>query len=165
MILKFAKIKEFLSGNKNIKAVYIIVIIGVMLLMAPSFFEKEEKIEAYATESKQISEREIEKILSKISGVGKCHVLITYKSSGEYVTAKDIAKKTDEKGADTDEKNVIIGSGSGEKPFIVRQNSPEVLGAVIVCSGGGGAKIKNAVTEAVCALCGINANRVKVFEK
>lgn len=165
MILKLTEIKEFLGKKKNIKAVYIIVIIGVMLLCFPSFFEKEEKTESIISQSENISAKEIEKILSQISGVGKCHVLITYKSSGEYVTAKDVTRKNDEKSVDTDEKNVIIGSGSGEKPFIVRQNSPEVLGVLVVCDGGENAKIKSAVTESVCALCGISANRVKVFEK
>ncbi len=158
MILKSEKIKSFLSEKKHIKAVYIIVIIGVALLCVPSFFEKEETATPYVCEFSNTSAEDIEKILSRISGVGKCSVLITYKSSGEQVTAKDISNGNDEK-------NVIIGSGSGERPFIIKEEMPEVLGVLVVCDGGGNTKIKNQVTEAVSVLCGVSLNRVKVFER
>lgn len=159
--LNLEKIKNFLKGKKHIRAAYIIVIIGVVLLVMPSFSGKEEVKGEAEAEAVLISAKEVEEMLSAIKGVGKCRVLITYKSGGEYETAKDISKSE----SGTDEKNIVIGSGSGEHPFVVKKHSPEVLGAVVVCEGGGSLKVKSAVVEAVSVLCGVAANRVKVFEK
>lgn len=163
MILKSDKIKAFLTEKKNITIIYIIVIIGVIALCLPSFRDKEEVAEEKIT-AEQTEER-VEKILAEISGVGKCSVMITYKSSGEYITAKDVTESGDESRSNKDEKNVIVGSGSGERPFVIKEKMPEVLGVVVVCKGGENAKVKKDVSDAVCALCGITANKVKVFEK
>ena len=37
-----------------------------------------------------------------------------------------------------------------------------VQGVVIVCEGGGSARVREDVTEAVSVLCGIGANRISV---
>lgn len=166
MILKSEKIKAFLSQKKNIRLVYIIVIIGVTLICLPSFFGKDE---APDTESGfiscEISEKQMENILSEIEGVGKCRVLITYKSTQEYVIAKDISQSSDEKRAELQEKNITLGSGSGEKPFVLKENMPALQGVVVVCRGGDSDRVKMNVTEAVSALTGLSKNRIKVFKR
>ncbi len=166
MILKSEKIKAFLSEKKNITIVYIIVIIGVTLLCLPSFFEKEEEPRAESGFiSCEITEKEIEDILSEISGVGRCRVLITYKSTEEYVIAKDVTQSTDGEKVNVEEKNLSFGSGSGEKPFVLRENMPQIQGVVVVCQGGDSDKIKMNVTDAVSALTGLAKNRIKVFKR
>ena len=161
MILKSEKIKNFLSRKKNITFIYIIVIIGVVLISFPSVPERKEAAADETVSGKTaVNGKEIEKILSEICGVGKCKVLITYKNSGEYVTAKDIQKRNGE----TDEKNLVTGSGRDEKPFIIKEIMPEIRGVVVVCSGGGNTKVKKDVAAAVCALTGIPESRVKVFK-
>ncbi len=165
MILKSEKIKAFLSQKKNITVVYIIVIVGVILLCLPSFFQKEEEIKTETSfTGSEISVSEMEKILSEISGVGKCRVLITYESGKEYIIAKDVSKSRDEQREDIDEKNITLGSGNSEKPFVLKENMPKVLGVVVVCRGGDSDKVKMQVTDAVSVLTGLSKNKIKVFK-
>jgi len=162
MILKSEKIKKFLSQKKNITVVYVIVIIGVIMLSFPSFFQGEEAPDEKSGFTEVVNaENDMEKILSRIYGVGKCDVLITYKTTSEYIVAKDVSRSD----KNTDEKSLVTGSGSSEKPFIVKEKMPEIQGVVVVCQGGGNTKIKNDVISAVCALTGLSENRVKVFRK
>ena len=166
MILKSEKIKTFLSQKKNITIVYVIVIIGIIMLSFPSLFTADEvpEEESGFMQMKDM-EKDMEKILSEIYGVGKCRVLITYKSTSEYVPAKDTSISEGENSRNTDEKNLVTGSGSNEKPFIVKEKMPEIQGALVVCSGGENTRVKNDVINAVCALTGLPQNRVKVFRK
>jgi len=87
--------------------------------------------------------------------------MVTYKCSKEYIIAKDKS----ENGDSNEEKNVVTGSGRDEKPFIIKEEMPKVLGVVVVCEGGADIKVQKNVCEAVCALCGIRADKVKVFKK
>ena len=45
---------------------------------------------------------------------------------------------------------------------IIKRDYPEIQGVMIVCEGGDISKVKNEVTNAVCALLGISANNVSV---
>ena len=148
--------------KKNKVIIYVILIIGMVLLTLPSFTVGEKKdIKKKNEFSISGRDRELKEILSEIEGVGKCEVMVTYRDSKEYIIAKDISVSE----GGSEEKNVITGSGSGEKPFIVKEKLPAVLGVVVVCEGGGDIKIRNDVADAVCALCGIAKNKVKVFKK
>lgn len=148
--------------NKNKRLIYAILITGIVLLTLPSFMpEKKEEVISYDKVSHSIQKEELKMILSAIEGVGECEVMISYKSSGEYVIAKDKSKSGDT----SEEKNVITGSGSGEKPFVVREEMPIVQGVVAVCEGGADEGVRNSVVEAICALCGIGPGKVKVYKK
>ena len=59
----------------------------------------------------------------------------------------------------------FLGSGSSQKPYVLREENPRVMGVVVVAKGGGDVKIKREITDAVKALCGIGANNIKVFER
>lgn len=170
MLFKSEKISNLLSKKKNIAAVYVIVIIGVILLCAGSFIKPAEKVQP-GVKSAQNAELEgdMEKILSQIRGVGRVSVLVTYKSSSASVLAKDvsenISENTDGRDVSREEKNVLTGSGSSQAPYVLKEEMPGVLGVVVVADGGGDSGIKREITQAVKALCGISANNIKVFEK
>ncbi|MBQ7717709.1 MAG: hypothetical protein IJT38_00185 [Clostridia bacterium] len=170
MLLKQDKIKTFLAKKKNIGVIYAIVIVGVLLLSAGSFVKPAQQTEtATAQHTDTRLCKDMEKILSQIQGVGNVSVMITYKSSATSVLAKDTSESTteDSDGKDTkrEEKNVLIGSGSTQKPYVLKEETPRVMGVVVVAKGGGDAKIKREITEAVKALCSIGANNIKVFER
>lgn len=170
MQLKQDKIKTFLAKKKNIGVIYAIVILGVLLLSAGSFIKPAQQTETTAKQSTGTELcKDMEKILSKIQGVGNVSVMITYKSSATSVLAKDISESIteNEDGKDTkkEEKNVLLGSGSSQKPYVLKEENPRVMGVVVVAKGGGDVKTKREITDAVKALCGISVNNIKVFER
>ena len=83
-------------------------------------------------------ERELASLCAEVKGVGRVTVMITL-AEGERTTY------------------------SGSK--VASVTPPAVLGAAIVCDGGGDEKIRADLTRLVSALLGIGANRVTVTER
>lgn len=169
---------KILQSKKNISWLYVIFIIGVMILGAGSFFPKREKAaevkEKPPTAAAQTEER-LSKMLEQISGVGQAEVMITFENDGEIVLALEKRKNTTMAGdsgegaaktEESEEKPVILSSGSsGEGPLILSETSPKVRGVIVAAEGGGSAQIKESIREAVRAVLGVPSHNIQVFKK
>ena len=165
MILKSLRINEFLKKEKNKKLVYVILIIGVILLSLPSFLPQKEAEPSRETVVNERLEERLSDIISEISGVGKVKVMITYKSTSEKRVAKDKNTRNSANEIYEEEKNVLLGSGSEQKPFITREEMPKILGVAVVAGGGGRDDVKAEISRAVRALTGVSANNIAVFSR
>ena len=165
MILKSLRINEFLKKEKNKKLVYVILIIGVILLSLPSFLPQKEAEPSRETVVNERLEERLSDIISEISGVGKVKVMITYKSTSEKRVAKDKNTRNSANEIYEEEKNVLLGSGSEQKPFITREEMPKILGVAVVAEGGGRDDVKAEISRAVRALTGVSANNRAVFSR
>ncbi len=108
----------------------------------------------------EILQRDLEALLSKMSGVGKCSVLITFSDSGETVYACDEDLSSSEGKTDSDRKYVLVSSRS--EGLILKVYSPSVLGVAVICEGGDSTRVKNDVTEVLSRTLGISADRIAV---
>ena len=165
MILKSLRINEFLKKEKNKKLVYVILIIGVILLSLPRFLPQKEAEPSRETVVNERLEERLSDIISEISGVGKVKVMITYKSTSEKRVAKDKNTRNSANEIYEEEKNVLLGSGSEQKPFITREEMPKILGVAVVAEGGGRDDVKAEISRAVRALTGVSANNIAVFSR
>ena len=165
MILKSLRINEFLKKEKNKKLVYVILIIGVILLSLPSFLPQKEAEPSRETVVNERLEERLSNIISEISGVGKVKVMITYKSTSEKRVAKDKNTRNSANEIYEEEKNVLLGSGSEQKPFITREEMPKIWGVAVVAEGGGRDDVKAEISRAVRALTGVSANNIAVFSR
>lgn len=153
-------IKKFIGDIPKKSLIYILGALGVLLLLIPSFWQKDEKSETVEPEADycELLEQRLEEILPEIAGVGKVEVMVTAKNYGQLRLAKDedgSAKKT-----------VILNQkGGGEEPQILEEFYPEIQGIIIAADGGKSSKVKEEITEAVSALLGVNAYKIKVFER
>lgn len=123
-------------------------------------------------------EKQLSYILSKIDNAGKVSVMITYKSSREFITDKDSSKSdkiTNEKDNDggirvinelsTNDKTVLISEqGSNSKAVITKEINPEIKGIIVVAEGAKDVKVKQKLTNAVQTVLDIPAYRVIVLE-
>ena len=50
--------------------------------------------------------------------------------------------KAKDKSKEIDEKTVIVSGESGETPYVIRTNYPEISGVLIVAQGGDNKKLK-----------------------
>lgn len=117
-------------------------------------------------------ERELQNILSQISGAGEVSVRIYIDSTNEKVLAKDSKTSSEisesdsgKKESSTGESKPAAGSGgigSGGEPYVVREKLPYPIGVVVVARGASDEKVRNEIYEAVKALYGLSANRIKV---
>ena len=122
-------------------------------------------------------EEKLEDILSKISGVGKIKVLITYSETSQVVAMyneKSIQSSTEE--SDTNggtrkieqidnNREIIYEEKNGEKtPITQKVLLPKIEGAIITAEGAKNANIKTCIIEAVSAATGLPTYRIQVFE-
>lgn len=122
-------------------------------------------------------EENLEDILSKIAGVGKVKVLVTYSETSEVVAmyneknTSNNTEETDTNGGvrkieqtDTD-KEIIYEEKNGQKtPITQKVIMPKIEGAIITAEGASDPIIKTNIIQAVSVATGISTYRIQVFE-
>lgn len=122
-------------------------------------------------------EENLEDILSKITGVGKVKVLVTYSETSEVVAmyneknTLNNTEETDKNGGvrkieqtDTD-KEIIYEEKNGQKtPITQKVIMPKIEGAIVTAEGASNPAIKTNIIQAVSAATGISTYRIQVFE-
>lgn len=126
-----------IGGSKVLLAIAA-VIAGVLLIMASSFVgrgidEPKSELDTYKREL----EEELEDMCSRIEGVGKCRVTVSF-SEGERREYQ----------------------GSELKCVI----PPKVLGVTVICDGADSASVRAAVTDMMSSLFDIGKNRICVLK-
>lgn len=124
-----------------------------------------------------VLEQRLEQVLSSMDGVGRVEVMITLKDDGESVVEKDTSTSgdtqtdTDGEGNTTEqtksersEETVYSSQSSDGEPFVSRQIAPKIEGILIVAEGGADTKVAKNISEAVEALFGLEAHKIKVVK-
>ncbi len=123
-------------------------------------------------------EQRLEEILSSMQGVGRVKVMVTLASSGEKIVEKDIPLErsniveNDSTGGNrstnemySQEETVYITNAEGDKiPYVIKENSAVVEGVSVVAEGGDQAQVQKNISEAIQALFGIEAHKIKVVK-
>lgn len=193
---KMKSLIEKKMGGNNKKAIenlvvflilLIITIISINIIWGKDKKEKEDIKESEYTvlantiKDSNISEgneynlqQELEDILSKIEGVGKVKVLVTYTESSEVVAIYNenknvsITEEADTTGGtrtieSTDSSKEIVMDGEN-KPITEKIIMPKVEGAIVIAEGGGNINIKSNIVQAVSAVTGVSTHKIQVFE-
>lgn len=118
-----------------------------------------QESEVQSREIRGIKEMEIrlEEILTTLDGAGDVKVMITQKGSSEKVVEKD---------ADGEEEKTIYerDSRGNEIPYVSWEKAPQIQGVMILAQGGDDPVLVKKITEAVMALFGLEAHRIKVMK-
>lgn len=120
-------------------------------------------------------EKRLENILSKISGVGKVSVLLTYKESDSLVPIYNInssistIEEKDTSGGSriTETENMqkdVVTTSSGSNIVTEKNIMPIVEGAIITASGADDINVKSNIILAVEAVTGIATHKIQVFK-
>lgn len=118
-------------------------------------------------------EKKLENILSKISGVGKVSVLLTYTESSSVIPIYNVNSSistTEEKLNNVETK--IVENENVQKDVVVDENGiviekrimPIIEGAIIIAEGAANANIKSNIISAVEAVTGVKNHKIQVFE-
>lgn len=126
-------------------------------------------------------ENRICQILKSVEGVGKVEVMVVLRSSGEKVmridrsTSQNTTSETDSSGgsrqvsSSQSEESTVLSSGQGtsggNEPVIEKELSPELSGIIISAEGGGSPEVKAEISEAMEALLGLPAHKIKVLKR
>lgn len=163
----------------------ILVLTGILLLviaMPVPGKSSEEPAEVSQTEAgergdMEALEKRLENALANVEGVGKVRVMITKKTSGEKIVEKDrpvTDRSTAEEGdggnkstvEKTQEESTVYaqdGNG-GQTPYVIEEKEPQIQGVIVVAEGGDHPQAVQDITEAVMALFGVEAHKIKVMK-
>lgn len=121
-------------------------------------------------------EQELEELLTCMDGVGRVKVMITLESTGEDIVEKDRpaarSNMTENDAAggsrntsemDSQESTVFVMDAQGRQiPYVRKKMQPAVGGVAVLAEGGGVETVRANISEAIQALFGINANKIKI---
>ena len=153
------------------KFVLLVIAAGVVLLLLPPAGEGEEEAPAQEaavqTDSDPFSpenlERRLEEALSRVEGAGEVDVVLSVKSGARSILAQDGQTSQREGEVDSATSTVVITNGDrGEETVALQQLSPQYQGALVVCSGGDDPAVRLRLSEAVCALTGLGADKISI---
>lgn len=163
----FIETVQRLRGDKKALLTVALGILGMLLVLfseLPMFSgEKEQSAGDDTAYFDRNLEKETEKLISEIRGVGEVSVMLTYESSEETVWAKDDDSQVNGNGeSDISNKHIIIDDDNGENGLAVKVIYPKVRGVAVVCTGGDDPTVKSEIKALLSALFDIGSNRISI---
>ena len=165
-------LKKLWDFIRKSKYVLVVILLGVLLISLPkNETEGVQDTSEYFSSGFSLAEEEkrIAKALSEIDGAGEVTVILTVRSSGETIVAKDTESYSlQEDGESREEISssvVTVSEGSQkESPVTIEVIYPEYQGALIVAEGAGNAETKLKLTQAVAGLTGLSTEKITVVK-
>ena len=191
------KINKLLSKNeegtpkRKIENLVVFLVIIIITIIAINTILRDKKDKNENTSYKEFAsvsvsseetsendlEKKLEKILGKLSGVGKVNVLITYTESNKVVamynqnSKESTTEEEDTSGGkrtiqeiDTT-KDVVYKEENGSKvPVTEKIVMPQIEGAIIIAEGVNDSNVKANIVQAVEAVTGLATHKIQVFE-
>lgn len=182
------KSKKNLENAIVFVIILVVTIIIINTILGGNESKKEEKTtqdnsaqlvnsDVESVETSGDTEKSIKQILSKINGVGKVEVLITYSESSQVVAMyneknnESQTKEEDKSGGtrtiqeNTTDKEIVYKEENGKKvPVTEKVVMPKMEGALIVAEGANNAEVKTNIIQAVEALTGLATHKIQVLE-
>ena len=142
-------------------------------MIIPSIFKKNEVKNFENVTSDYFDEnklkKELEDILSKISGAGKVEVMIVFENTFEKIIAKDINTSTNDQSdknlREIDSTTVMKKEGNKQVPFVVKEMIPTPKGVLVVADGANNASVKTDIKNAVKTVLNIGVHKVEVLPR
>ncbi|SKC72230.1 stage III sporulation protein AG [Maledivibacter halophilus] len=196
----FKKFKEILDTGNTKKIIHNLAIVVIaciiILIFLSTFFPKDDSIETSnsnidvvkgeledanipETAYSDSMESRLEKILSKINGVGEVKVMITYETTSEVVPAANVTKseqttqETDTQGGNRviKQENIsedivtVSNKDYNNSPIVIKEIKPIIRGVIVVATGADDPRVKNNLIEAVTTVFQIKSHKVKVYNQ
>ncbi len=148
-------ILKYIKNLKGKWAICLLAAVGILLLLLGGGMSGTNECEAssekeYTEESERYRielEEKISQICRRVSRDESPTVIVTLECGEEYVYAK------------RSDGSYIVSSGEG---ILLCRKMPRVCGVAIVCRNGDEPSVQTCITELVCSLLGVGANRVCV---
>lgn len=186
-------IQSLRTGEKLTPKNYLLIIllVGILLLVIvwpmPSDDSENTMSEKESDSQKnkenfdyeEYLEDKTERLLCEVEGAGKVTVMLTVKSGGQKIIEKDqtsgqeINEEEDSEGGtrsvrnDTSEfTSVYEQNADGSSiPYVSEELLPQIEGVVVIADGGGDAVVAKNLAEAIQALFGVDAHKIKIMKR
>jgi len=180
----FARYMKLDTKKKIQYAAILLVVIVILAIYFTSVADNRNVEEGETLQSVSVSSassddstaQRLKETLSAIQGAGRVEVMITYESTGEIVPAISIDKQTsttvnegDDGNSTTSTENtqsevVTIGGSSGSEALVLKENSPEIQGVIVVAEGADDIAVRLNLLDAVQTILDVGPNQVNVYK-
>lgn len=170
----------------------ILLLVGILLMVIvlpvpdrKEGSEEENKDNPAADEITDISdyeaylEEKTARTLRYVEGVGEVKVMITLKSGAQKIIEKDqqsssqSTEEADSQGGtrtsndiSSDKTSIYEQNSDGsQSPYVSKELLPEIEGVIVIADGGDNAVVVQNITEAVQALFGVEAHKIKIMKR
>lgn len=144
-----------------------------------SMVQNTSDLETDAVTYGEYLEKRIAKALEYVDGVGKTEIVITLSSNGQKIVEKDqqsSSQTTTEEDSNGGVRNVEDKSSErtsiytqdadgAQIPYISEERMPEIKGVIVIAEGGDDAVVVQNITEAIQALFGVEAHKIKIMKR
>lgn len=181
--------KKWISDGKE--RILILLLAGMLLLVVAIPTETKQEQEQITISSQkqdqteinkedseeEILEHKLEQILRTVDGIGEVQVMITLKSDGRKMVEKDqiisvsgaaggSAEGNSGPSQENHEESTVYqrDQNGNEIPYVTETAEPEVAGVLVAAQGAGHAAVSKEIMEAVMALFGVDAHKIKVMK-
>ena len=162
------KLTGFLAALGKYKYVLLVAALGALLMAWPAGRKEAEPDGAAPPAGRgdlEQTEKAMEEILGKISGVGRVDVMLSLHSDGERVLAQDSSLRYSGSAQSPDSYERSSQPVTDAGGVVVTQETyPQYRGALVVCEGGGNDAVRLQVVSAVSALTGLGSDRIAVVK-
>ena len=158
--------ERIVSLIKQYRYGFLILLLGVGLMLIPTGeTEQKQALNSAVSSDEPTLEERLGDILSRMEGVGKAEVMLTYAMGEEtiYETLED-STVSDSSERFSREPVIITGSDRSEQGLARQVIPPVFRGAIVVCEGGGNPGVKLAIVEAVSDVTGLTADKITVLK-
>lgn len=169
------KIKDTFSSllklDKKTKIIVSIGLIAVLIIFMSEMIpggndnqKNKNSVENDFSYSEYVDELEKNtcEIISSISGVGKCKVMITLKNSNENIYAKNTDENTNNGSFSKNYEYVLYDSENGEEPILIKEYMPQIQGVAIVCEGADNSLVRESIINSISSLFNISSSKISV---
>ncbi len=113
----------------------------------------------------QALEERLTSLISRVAGVGDCHVMVTLESGSRYVYAAEQSYSGTGDARSSSEKIITVQTDVGPVGLLVTEIQPTVKGVAVVCAGGENELVCEQVRSLICAALNISTGRVCVVKQ
>ena len=168
------KLREMPAKKRMTAATVFCGLLGLLLILLSSCTDSKQPEMALNTDVSALSraedyredtERRLAEFLGSIDGAGEVRVYLTVGSGDRYVYASEGRRITSENRSEEERKYVMTGSGNEKNALVETVENPEICGAVIVCTGGDSAEVRERMYRAAAAALGLPTNKIYVTRK
>lgn len=189
------ELKNILNNNENkgshsiLRNIIILGMIGILLLLFTGLFTSDNKTSPPVSHGSRLANnevkvsyeekmaREIEEIISLVSGVGKVKVKVYTNSALEYQyeynesRSNKVTDEIDQNGGERkidedrfeNELVIIRDASGGETPVVKKKQQPAISGILIVAQGAENSKIKMNIITALRSLLNLPVHKISVL--
>ena len=157
--------------RKYIALLLLLTAVGIILILLgngqelPQNISEQNNLPVFSEENSSLSEesikeRELEKVLASIAGVGKVWVDITFANDGttEYAYEEQRNENQYQKTL------AVVSKGQGNtEAVVVRREEPKIIGVLVVAQGADNPAVEADLLQAVETLLGLAAHEVIIM--